>query len=277
MPDAPPPGTVPVVPLPRNARDSSLQLFRNRWPKQTMGKSKHNENEEAVNQQRQKLEHLARRIQRKQLDTQKVVMLMICKGAYCWNPLKLFNHHEMQGASSSSSSASAAEKKTSGDVRETTWLDIEGVRNFLESRDEGWVPLYNQHPPQVAPPAPIGAQVAAAGLAALAAAPPPALPPPALPPANAAAQHFLVHAQPPAHPPPGVAPIGAGVVNGGAAHIPAGFAFPPFQIPAAMTANNAQPLVAFHMVCLAQHGEERTFSSKLNLFWDILAGVLPLD
>lgn len=211
---------------------------------------------------KQKLTELVRRSQQKQLETKKVAMLLVCKGAYCWSPLSL----NLDDASSASIPATPAAPSPSpdnpditgarhtirADLRERAWLHVEGVRSFLESSHLS-----------------IAADVAfgAAGAAAVAG------------PAIAA-----LLAAPPA-PPPGPAggpwafPIGAAPGH-------AGVAFPPFLHPhhallhpaAGAPAVNAQPHVTFHLACFAQPGEVYFFQSNLDIFWeDILATALPLE
>lgn len=59
---------------------------------------------------------LARRAQRKNLDVKQVLMLLICKGAYCWNPLKVDVDNVDSGKG--------------------FWPDVESFLSLLEARED---------------------------------------------------------------------------------------------------------------------------------------------
>lgn len=76
---------------------------------------------------------LARLARLRQIDSKKVMALLICRGMYCWNPLKAF-----------------AEDAESDGKDSRVWSQIESVLNFLEAKDE--LPQVPGLPPQ--PPLP---------------------------------------------------------------------------------------------------------------------------
>lgn len=95
---------------------------------------------------------LARLARLRKIDSKKVMALLICRGMYCWNPLKAF-----------------ADDAESDGKDSRVWSQIESVLNFLEAKDE--LPQVPGLPPQ--PPLP----------PAMPAAPPAAPPAPLQPPA----------------------------------------------------------------------------------------------
>lgn len=95
---------------------------------------------------------LARLARLRKIDSKKVMALLICRGIYCWNPLKAF-----------------ADDAESDGKDSRVWSQIESVLNFLEAKDE--LPQVPGLPPQ--PPLP----------PAMPAAPPAAPPAPLQPPA----------------------------------------------------------------------------------------------
>lgn len=205
--------------------------------------------EEAQLSTRSKAKELLRKVQQKKLETKKVLMLMLCKGAYCWNPLKVDSE---KGSSKSDESNSVSAKEDS------SWADIEGVVNFLESREDmqilhGSLAALVHHLP---PPPPPGV----------------ALYPGAAPPGAAFAVPNAPMGAPPPAPAAGLAPpIGAPqpllLLQG----------LPLHALPQqAGAAQNAASQLAFHIICLPGRGEERTFTPKIELFWeDVLEPYLP--
>lgn len=75
----------------------------------------HAEASETARALRSRAQDLARRARERKLETKKVLTLLVCRGAYCWNPLKV-DKDDGQEAS--------------------TWADVESALSFLESRDE---------------------------------------------------------------------------------------------------------------------------------------------
>lgn len=76
---------------------------------------------------------LARLARLRKIDSKKVMALLICRGMYCWNPLKAF-----------------ADDAESDGKDSRVWSQIESVLNFLEAKDE--LPQVPGLPPQ--PPLP---------------------------------------------------------------------------------------------------------------------------
>ncbi|CAL1126478.1 unnamed protein product, partial [Cladocopium goreaui] len=62
---------------------------------------------------------LARLARLRKIDSKKVMALLICRGMYCWNPLKAF-----------------ADDAESDGKDSRVWSQIESVLNFLEAKDE---------------------------------------------------------------------------------------------------------------------------------------------
>jgi len=210
--------------------------------------------EEAQLSTRSKAKELLRKVQQKKLETKKVLMLMLCKGAYCWNPLKVDPEKGSSGSSSSEESLPVSAKENS------SWADIEGVVNFLESREDmqilhGSLAALVHHLPPPPPPPPGVALYAGAAQPGAAFAVPQA-PAGAPPPAPAAGL-----------PPPIGAPQPLLLLQG-------------LQLPAlpqqAGAAQNTASQLVFHIICLPGRGEERTFTPKIELFWqDVLEPYLP--
>lgn len=184
---------------------------------------------------------LVRKAREKKLDLKKVLMLTVCKGTYCWNPLKVDLDDLQDGKEPSA------------------WGEIESVLNFLESQDDVVASqassIYNHIFPHhvqalaVGAPGGVGIPGGVAGAAGV-----------------------------------------VGVVNGAVAvqHLgmPAPTSLASLSLPPALHLSTgtggahgpgSQQLL-FHVVCLAQRGEERAFTPKVELFWDgILDSVLPLS
>lgn len=177
---------------------------------------------------------LARRAREKKLDVKKVLMLMICKGIYCWNPLK-------------------AEFDESDHKEPGSWVDIESVLNFLESREErapGQAgPFYDQLLPHIqqmqAVPGGAAGGVAFAGIMGMG--------------GPVAVHPFVMPAPFMANQPAGLPmPMPTPVLTTTAASGPA-----------------MQQLV-LHVVCLAQRAEGSNFEPKVELFWNgILDRMVP--
>jgi len=184
---------------------------------------------------RMRAKDLVRKAREKKLDLKKVLMLTVCKGAYCWNPLKVDTEDPQDGK------------------EPNVWAEIESVLNFLESQDDV-----------------VAAQ------------------------SGSIYSHLLPHhVQALAVGVPGGAAVTAGVVGvaGGAVAVPhlgvpapvlaghpAGFSLPPpLHLSTGGAHGPSSQQLLFHVVCLAQRGEERAFVPKVELFWDgILDTVLPL-
>lgn len=188
---------------------------------------------EAAKAIRIRAKELARRAGEKKLEVKKVLMLLVCKGAYCWNPLQV----------------NLWEPDNDPAKEPVAWAEIESVLGFYDSREDSLNTqagvMYNQLmtlPHMHA--APGGGVPGAAAMATMMGVL-----------GGAVAVHPLLM--------PGAFLAGAPGGVGVGLH-PA--------LPEA--AGPAQQLI-FHLVCLAQRGEERMFMSKVELFWDaILENVL---
>jgi len=92
---------------------------------------------------------LARLAKQGKIEPKKVMALLICRGMYCWNPLKAF--------------ADDAE----GDGKDSrAWSQIESVLNFLDTKDElPQVPGHGPPQPPAVPQPPLPPGAAAAGVA----------------------------------------------------------------------------------------------------------------
>jgi hypothetical protein len=211
------------------------------------------EGEEALSLHQDRLAELVRKSHEKELETKQVLVLLIRKGAYCWNPLNLGIHDAAPKPAPHeplrSPDVIGSRPAFSNELRQRAWLHVEGVRNFLDAVDDAWMPISG-----------INAQnIGNAGLAA----------PAPHPPAFAGAAGWGANA--------------AAVLAGGAAavqamaplHVPGPFPPLPLGAPAPVRDNsNGRPVVALHVACLAQPGELFFFRSNLDLFWD---GILDTD
>lgn len=206
---------------------------------------------------RSRARDLAARARERRLDTKKVLALLVCRGAYCWNPLKV-DKEECQEPS--------------------TWADVESALGFLESMDEEASQagsIYSHHllPHHLhglagGAPTAAGAAAAAAAAAAVVGA------------AGVGAAFLGAGAA------VGAAAAAAAAAGGGAA--PGGIGWfgggrfssmsPPVHLPApagGMGAGSRGQLL-FHLFCLAQRGEELRFAPRVELFWPgILEEALP--
>jgi len=212
---------------------------------------------EAARALKKRARELVRKAREKKLETRKVLMLMFCKGAYCWNPLKV---HLEEGHGQEDASP--------------TNTEVESVLNFLDSREESLSAqagqLYTtQLLPHYLQPYAGGAVAVPGGGLAVAAMPLGALGQgggPMQAAVAAAAAAAVAPVPPPV--PPAAAAAAAGAPPPPAAAVP-------LQVGQAHAVGNHQLL--FHVVCITQRSEERTFSPKIDFFWnDVLRTALPL-
>ncbi|CAJ1413050.1 unnamed protein product [Effrenium voratum] len=202
---------------------------------------------------------LARLACQKKIDAKKVMALLICRGMYCWNPLK------------------ADMEDCEGDGKDSArvWSQVESVLNFLDAKDEP-APGFQPTPTAAAAMAAAAVPVPAAAAMAAAAVPVPAVP------AAPAAPAVPAAAAAPAPAPPGM--LGQGPLW-----------MPPVPLgqPQLQTLAQLQSLLQFQqiyqasphqqqlmiqIVCLTQRAEEHVFDKKIEFFWHgLLDRVLPLD